>query len=63
MNSSLDALDMYFNEIVNDQCSSANTILSHLLGRQSLTEVDHNRGLKDALQLAKECKVHSQHTS
>ena len=56
MKSSIDAL---FNEFVNHSDPYSSTgILSQLLGRQSLAEIDHNRGLKAALQLAKECKVH-----
>ena len=36
------------------------TLLTTLLDRQSLTEtpVDYSRGLKEALRLAQDCKVH-----
>ncbi|KAL3131271.1 hypothetical protein ABBQ38_000566 [Trebouxia sp. C0009 RCD-2024] len=55
MDSSIDAL---FHELVNHGDSYiSDGILSHLLGRQSLTEVDHNRRLKAALKLAMECKA------
>ena len=49
-------------EIANrsDPYLSNYNIVSRVLGRQNLAEitVDHNRGLREALQLANECKVH-----
>ena len=38
----------------------ARAVITKVLDRQSLTEipVDYSRGLKDALKLAKDCKVH-----
>lgn len=62
MTSTLNAMDVYFNELIHPYQDSTSMLIK-LLDRQSLTEVDHNRGLKQALQLAQECKVHSQLTS
>ncbi|KAL3135356.1 hypothetical protein ABBQ32_007546 [Trebouxia sp. C0010 RCD-2024] len=48
-------MDVYFNELIHPYQDSTSMLIK-LLDRQSLTEVDHNRGLKQALQLAQECK-------
>ena len=67
MTGRLDGIETaFYDEFItrNYPYQSAFSIVSQVLGRQSLTEisVDYNRGLKNALQLATECKVHVQHT-
>lgn len=63
MSSRRDAMDaaILMNELASrsDPYLSNYSIVSRVLNRQSITEipVDHNRGLREALQLANECKV------
>lgn len=63
MDSSLDPLEHVFLEgmAIRDAHDHARAMIASVLDRQSLTEmpVDYSRGLKDALKLAKDCKVHS----
>lgn len=63
MDSNLDPLEKEaFKELaIRDAHIDARTLITKVLNRQSLTEipVDYNRGLKDALKYAKDCKVHS----
>lgn len=63
MRSSLDALEAAFlmNDLAirSESYHSAHSVLSRVLDRQSLAEIaiDHNRGLREALKLARECKA------
>lgn len=63
MDSNLDPLEKEASKelAIRDAENDARTVIAKVLDRQSLTEipVDHSRGLKHALKLAKECKVRS----
>ena len=63
MDSNLDPLEHDFLKgmAIRDAHDNARALIAKVLDRQSLTEmpVDYNRGLKDALKHARDCKVYS----